>query len=118
MTSGSEKRIRNRILPIRFDAAEHEVVATAAQKAGLSTSSYARKVLLGAEPPRQMRRPSVEAKALARLLGELGKIGGNLNQLARSANSGIVVYDGEILASIADLKVLREAILNALGRGL
>lgn len=114
--SGTEKRIRDRILPIRLSAEERAAVDAAAEKAGLTTGSYARQVLLGAPAPRQVRRPPVERKELARLLGEVGKIGGNLNQLAKATNQGLTVYHNEILAALGGLRVLRTAILKALGR--
>ena len=116
MTSGTEKRVRRINFPIRLSAEERAVIDAAAERAGLTTSSYARQVLLGAPAPRQVRRPPVERRELARLLGELGKIGGNLNQLARAANQGLVVYDNEIAVALAGLRVLRDAILKALGR--
>ncbi len=116
MTSGSGKRIRSRILTARFDDAEFEMVVTAAEKAGLTVSSYARQTLLGAPAPRQVRRPPVERRELVRLLGELGKVGGNLNQIAKAANSGVVVYGNEIDAALAGLLEVRSAILSALGR--
>lgn len=116
MTSGSGKRIRRRMLTARFDETEFEVVATAAEKAGLTVSSYARETLLGAPAPRQVRRPPVERKELARLLGELGKVGGNLNQIAKAAHTGILVYGGEIDTALGSLAEVRNAILSALGR--
>jgi hypothetical protein len=116
MTSGSGKRIRRRMLTARFDEAEFEVVATAAEKAGLTVSSYARETLLGAPAPRQVRRPPVERKELVRLLGELGKIGGNLNQLAKAVHTGVLVYAGELDAALAGVLETRDAILRALGR--
>jgi hypothetical protein len=117
VTSGSEKRVRNRQLPpVRLSDDEYAVVLAAAARAGLATSSYARETLLGAPTPRQVRRPPVERRELARILGELGKIGGNLNQLARAANQGLLVYDNEILVALGGLTVLREALLKALGR--
>jgi hypothetical protein len=73
-------------------------------------------VLLGAPAPRQVRRPPVERKELARLLGELGKIGGNLNQLARAANTGVVIDATEVSEALAGLGAVRDAILTALGR--
>lgn len=114
--SGTEKRIRNQILTIRLSEGERAAIDAAAERAGLVTGSYAREVLLGAPAPRQVRRPPVERKELVRLLGELGKIGGNLNQLARAANAGLVVYGGEIERSLSDLQDVRDAILAALGR--
>ena len=116
MTSGTEKRIRGRILTVRLSAEEYAVIDAAADRAQLATGSYVRQTLLGAPAPRQMRRPTVEKKELARLLGELGKIGGNLNQLAKAVNTGILVYGGEIDAALGGLAQLKDAILKALGR--
>ena len=116
MSHGSEKRVRKRILPIRLSDEEHAVIDEAAERAGLVVSSYARQALLGAPPPRQVRRPAVERRELARLLGELGKIGGNLNQLAKAANTGVVVFEGEIASALTGLREMRDAVLKALGR--
>lgn len=38
--------------------------------------------------PSKKPLPSPDRQALARLIGEIGKIGSNLNQLARLANTG------------------------------
>jgi hypothetical protein len=116
MTSGTEKRVRTRIVPIRLSDEEHAAIDAAAQRAGLVFSTYARQVLLGAPAPRQVRRPPVERRELARLLGELGKIGGNLNQLAKATNQGLIVYQNEILFALGGLRVVRDALLKALGR--
>ena len=116
MTSGTEKRARSAHLTIRFTPEERASIDAAAERAGLTSGSYARQTLLGAPAPRQMRRPPVERRELARLLGELGKIGGNLNQLAKATNQGLTVYQNEILLALGGLKVVREAILKALGR--
>jgi hypothetical protein len=116
MPSGTEKRARSAHLTIRFTPDERAAIDAAAERAGLTSGSYARQTLLGAPQPRQVRRPPVERKELARLLGELGKIGGNLNQLAKATNQGVVVYQNEILVALGGLRVLRNALLKALGR--
>ncbi len=116
MSSGTEKRVRSRILPVRLSDDERAVIEAAAERAGLAAGSYARQTLLGAPAPRQVRRPPVERRELARLLGELGKLGGNLNQLARAANSGTVLDTVEIEAALKGLPALRDAVLAALGR--
>jgi len=130
MTSGTEKRVRDRVLPIRLSEDERATVDAAADRAGLTASSYARQTLLGAPAPRQVRRPPVERRELARLLGELGKIAGelgkigsNLNQIARAVNTG-VVPDNSVLPEalrdfqkpLAGLHDMRAAVLTALGR--
>jgi hypothetical protein len=116
MSSGSEKRVRDRILTIRLSAEERAAVDEAAERAGLVIGSYARQVLLGAPAPRQVRRPPVERKELARLLGQLGHIGGNINQLARAANTNVCVDGRELSEALASIDAMREVVLKALGR--
>ena len=62
---------------------------------GLSAGTLIRRALLNTPPPPATRRPGPEREALARLLaecarikGELGKHGSNLNQIAYYLNSG------------------------------
>jgi hypothetical protein len=116
VTHGSDKRVRSAHLTIRLSPEERATIDEAAERAGLMAGSFARQALLGGPLPRQVRRPPVERKELARLLGELGKIGGNLNQLAKASNTGVVVYTGEIDAALGGLAEVRDAILKALGR--
>jgi hypothetical protein len=116
MTQGSEKRARSTHLTIRLTPEERAAIDAAAQRAGLTCGSYARQTVLGAPAPRQVRRPPVERKELARLLGELGHVGGNLNQLARSNNSGLPVLKRELAEALEGVVVVRDAILKALGR--
>lgn len=116
MSRGTEKRVRDYILPVRLSEDERAIVDAAAERAGLTTGSYVRQTLLGAPTPRQVRRPPVERRELIRLLAELGKIGSNLNQLAKTANSGFGLRGGEIDAALLDLQKIRNAILAALGR--
>jgi hypothetical protein len=116
MTSGSESRKRTRHITIRLTPEERALIDAAAEEAGLASGSYARAILLGAPAPRQVRRPPVERKELARLLGELGKVGSNLNQLARENNEGEPPYKREVLAVLASLLAVRDAVLAALGR--
>jgi hypothetical protein len=116
VTHGSEKRARSTHITIRLSDDERKTIEDAAEKAGLTTGSHARQVLLGAPAPRQVRRPPVERKELARLLGELGRVGGNVNQLARAVHNGVLVYEGELDRALAGLQEVRGAILVALGR--
>lgn len=115
MTSGTEKRIRDRILTIRFSAEERAAIDEAADRAGLVVGSYARQVLLGAPAPRQVRRRPIERRELVRILGQLGHIGSNLNQLAKDRNTGTVVHDGEIATAARAVVEMRDAILKAMG---
>ena len=88
MSHGSETRVRTTHLTIRLSTDERATIDHAADRSGLTPGSYARQVMLGAPVPRQVRRPPVERRELARLLGELGHVGSNLNQIARNLNCG------------------------------
>ena len=117
MSHGSEKRVRSKHLTIRLSPDERARIDADAARAGLMPGSYARQVLLGAPAPRQVRRPPVERRELARLLGELGHIGGNLNQIARDMNFGRGVGAWDLKQELHGLGLVRDAILKALGRG-
>jgi Bacterial mobilisation protein (MobC) len=117
MASGSETRQRQLALRIRLTADEHAAISAASERAGLSLAGYARSQLLSAPPVRQARRPQAERAELARLLGELGKIGSNANQMARTLNGGGKAPAPTDLAAMqADIAAIREAIMRALGR--
>lgn len=116
MTHGSEKRARSTHITIRLTPEERTVINQAAERAGLTTGSYARQTILGAPTPRQVRRPPVEREALARILGQLGHVGGNLNQIAHVLNAGLPRERGALAQAIADLRTMRDAVLAALGR--
>ena len=116
MSHGSEKRVRSKHLTIRFSPDERASIDDAADRAGLTPGSYARQVLLGAPAPRQVRRPPIERRELARLLGEIGHVGSNLNQIAKAANSGDGVDVRALDWTLNALLGVRDAVLKALGR--
>jgi hypothetical protein len=116
MTHGSEKRVRNRHLTIRLDEDERAIIDAAAEEARLTAGSYARQVLLGGPAPRPVHKSPVERQELVRLLGQLGHIGGNINQIAKSQNTGVTVYESEIVAALRAVTDMRDAIMLALGR--
>ncbi|MEI9994657.1 MAG: plasmid mobilization relaxosome protein MobC [Rhizomicrobium sp.] len=116
MTSGTEKRARSSHITIRLTEDERAAVNAAAEDAGLTPGSYVRQVVLGAPVPRQGKRRPTEKTELVRLLGEVGKIGSNLNQLAHRANSGDAVKAQEVETALAGLHKMRASLLKALGR--
>lgn len=115
MTTRRPKRTRYVPYSIRFSPQEREQAAAKAARAGLPISALIRHALLNVSPPRAARRPTVNHKAVARLLGELGKIGSNLNQLAKHANAGRYQSDTIELALRALLE-MRTLCMEALGR--
>ena len=116
MTRGSEKRQRTRTVAVRLTPEERRMVDEAAERAGLAIGSYARGVLLRAPSPRQVRRPPIERRELVRLLGQLGHVGSNINQIARASNVGEPPEADELTDALTGLTRVREAILRALGR--
>src|ERR1700730_5013424 len=102
---------------VRCTAKERSMIDGAAAQAGLSIGAYLRALALGSAGPRAVRRPPVERKELARLLGHLGKVGSNLNQLAHAFNREAKVPGlGELKAIRLYVVELRDALLAALGR--
>jgi hypothetical protein len=103
------------LLAIRLTPEELALIDSQAERAALRTGSYARMVLLGVRT-RQVRRPPIERRELVRLLGELGHVGSNLNQLAHTGNAGFPVTRSDIRRALDELQPVRDAILIALGR--
>jgi hypothetical protein len=105
------------IPPIRCTEEERVAIKAAADQAGLSVGAFVRALALGDAGPRAVRRPPVERKELARLLGHLGKVGSNLNQLAHAFNRDGRAPDRAELNDIRQYVVqMRDALLAALGR--
>ena len=75
------KRQRTKILPIRMSAAELQTIGERAHICGKGVSTYMREVALGSVPRARPQR--LEKKAVY----QLSRIGTNLNQLARIANT-------------------------------
>ena len=116
MTHGSEKRARTTHLTIRLTPDERAAIDAAAERAGLTAGSYARQLLMGAPAPRQVRRPPIERRELVRLLGNLGYVGNNINQIARVLNGGGEPDFPGLNEALAGLGTVRKGILKALGR--
>ncbi len=73
---------RSEVIPTRFTLSERVCLRQQAQAAGLTLAEFIRRRSLGlvVQPP--------PARADASLVSELNRIGVNVNQLARSQNSG------------------------------
>jgi hypothetical protein len=102
---------------MRVTSAERARLDDAAERAGMTVTAFLLHRGLGTPARRAARRPQVEVVALARLLAECGKIGSNLNQLARAANSGEIPPPDEITAACAAMQDIRSALMWALGHG-
>jgi hypothetical protein len=112
--SGSDKRQRNHILTMRFNQEEAAAIRQLAQTQGQSVSALLRTALLHSRP-----HPSrIDQQAVARLLGQLGKIGSNINQIAYHLNAGRPgdLIGGSLEDALRDLSELRLVCLQALGK--
>jgi hypothetical protein len=107
---------RAKVFYFRVTEKEHAAIGEAASKAGLAPGSYARGKVLGGNPPRAVRALPVERQALALLLAQIGRVGGNLNQLAKAGNSGLPVDASDVAPALADLRAIRDEIRALLGR--
>jgi hypothetical protein len=86
--SGSGNRRKQKIVNFRATAEEYAAVEQAANEARLTLGSYIRETLLTTPKTRTRRRPLADVAALAKLIAELNRIGGNINQIARAVNCG------------------------------
>jgi len=104
-------------ISVRCTAKERSKIDETARQAGLSIGAYLRALALGDAGPRAVRRPPIERKELARLLGHLGKVGSNLNQLAHAFNRDRSIPGADELNAIRkQVGELRDALMKALGR--
>lgn len=113
--SGRKNRRRTRLFTVRLTEREADLVGQIVERTGLSAAALVRRALLDAPPA--ARRPSAEDKAVVRLMGALGKIGSNVNQLAGHAEMNC--FDDDTAESIhyavRDLAELRFVCMQALG---
>jgi Mobilization protein NikA len=85
-------------------------------KAGhLTLPEFARKALFGAPAIRPIRRVHPDMAGLAKLSGELGKVGSNLNQIARVLNASGRDRPALLDACLHDLQNVLTALQTVLG---
>lgn len=83
-----EKELRHtHQIMLRLTDTEYEIVSTNAKNANLSLAEYARKQIMNKKVIVKYELVA-ELPELKKLTAELGKIGSNLNQIARHFNTG------------------------------
>ena len=108
---------RKTVVSVRLTDAELSVLETACKNAGLSRVEYFRSLLLQKKPEIHIDVVA-DIEPLRLMVSEYGKIGSNLNQIARYFNSGgenSLEIEDEIRQCIADLFVLRKKVLELAG---
>ena len=117
--SGSETRRRPHLIPIRVSEGERAELARRADATGISIAAFIRERALDTPPPRMRPRPKVEIMYLARLLGQIGKMGSNLNQVAKWANADRKFSEADLRVITRldeELRDLRGETIKAMGR--
>ena len=113
-TQKDSKRGRNKQVNLRLFPEELEQIQDDSQLCGMSVNSYIRLVLLEAPIPRQARRSTIEIESLSKLLSHLGKLGSNMNQIARRVNSYMAFDTKHLEYQIEVLKTLQRDVMDAL----
>jgi hypothetical protein len=117
MGSGSDKRQRNKRINFRVFDDEFNKIAAKADRSGLTLGAFMRAAALdGDSGPRAQRRPPADHKALRQILGEIGRIGNNINQMARALNSGDKLSRSDMEEALRACLDIRKKIYEALGK--
>lgn len=112
--SGSENRQRQIALKARFNGDEAALIREQADRADVSVAALIRYAVLDQTPLRASRRPTVNHKAVAQILGRLGQCAAALRQAAEADNQGI---NAALIDAVhRDLAEMRVALFQALGR--
>ena len=101
----------------RLTETEYEILQKTAQDANLSISEYVRKVLNNQKVIVNYNLVA-DVPEIKKLLAEFGKIGSNLNQIAKYFNTGgesSAEMKDEIRQCISDLFSLRKEVLRMAG---
>ena len=112
-----DKYKRNTVVTLRLTDMELATLDKACENTNLSRSDYLRNLIMHNTP--QIHFDVIaDMNELRKLVGEYGKIGSNLNQIAKYFNTGgeqsLMIQD-EIRQCITDLFVLRKKFLKLAG---
>ncbi|WP_299077274.1 plasmid mobilization relaxosome protein MobC [uncultured Paraglaciecola sp.] len=102
-------------LSIRLSDTERLDIENRAERAGLSMGGYCKFVIFNTDPPRRSRRVVPEKAELSRLIGQVSRVGANINQIAKQLNMYSAIDVVEVSNAMADVAELRASIMKALG---
>ncbi len=109
---------KEKFIAVRCTLDDHAFIGATAAQAGMSIGAFLRTLALGTAGARAVKRPLIEREQLAKLLGEIGKLGSNVNQIARWANTDRVAPSfAEIVKMREDIAAMRAEVMKALDRG-
>jgi hypothetical protein len=109
---------KEKFIAVRCTLDDHAFIGETAAQAGMSIGAFLRTLALGTAGARAVKRPRIEREQLAKLLGEIGKLGSNVNQIAKWANTDRAAPSfAEIARMREDIAAMRAEVMKALGRG-
>jgi hypothetical protein len=114
--SGSEKRKRGASIGFRGTEDERAKIQAAADRVGLTLSSYVRSQSLSEPTTRAVRRPPVQVAQLAQLLGLLGVVGGDLRRIAQHLGDAETASETEAKAALNEFREAAASIMQLLGK--
>jgi uncharacterized protein (DUF1778 family) len=114
--SGSENRKCRSSIGFRTSDEEYALIQAAADRVGLTVSSYARSRALAKPNTRAVRRPTVAVTQLAQLLGMLGNAGGGLQRIEARLQTDESPLQDEIAVAVTEFRMAAAAILQTLGK--
>ena len=99
-----------RMTPEDFERLDAECARSGLSRAGVLRTAWER-----SPGVRSRRTPSAAVAELKRLLGQIGRLGGLVNQIAAKLNKGEFVSASAIQEAAQDVAEMRMAVLKALG---
>jgi len=111
----SQKRRRSAQFKTPMTPQEYAEASALADAAGMTRAAWSRSKLLGTPGPRSQRRMPADAKALREIIGHIGRVGNNLNQIAYRLNTGDAPDIPELRQALADYVPIRNAIYKIIG---
>lgn len=111
------EKYRNHRITIRFTDLEYSIIETAARQTNMSLAAYVRTQVLKGQVHTKIEIVT-DVPEIKKLLAEFGKIGSNLNQIAKYFNQGGILSQemrGEINKRLRDLYEMKYKVMEIAG---
>ena len=116
-TKKETEKYRNHRITIRFTDLEYSIIETAARQTNMSLAAYVRTQVLKGQVHTKIEIVT-DVPEIKKLLAEFGKIGSNLNQIAKYFNQGGILSQemrGEINKRLRDLYEMKYKVMEMAG---
>ena len=111
------EKYRNHRITIRFTDLEYSIIETAARQTNMSLAAYVRTQVLKGQVHTKIEIVT-DVPEIKKLLAEFGKIGSNLNQIAKYFDQGGILSQemrGEINKRLRDLYEMKYKVMEMAG---